>query len=123
MTNSRLTDPEILENRFPVLLEEFSIRKGSGGQGLNKGGDGCIRRLRFLEAMEANILSGRRLTAPQGIAGGGAAKSGRTLHIKADGSTVELKSCDSVLLQPGESIQIETPGGGGYGDINAKTTA
>lgn len=123
MTNSRLTDPEILENRFPVLLEEFSIRKGSGGQGLNKGGDGCIRRLRFLETMEANILSGRRLTAPQGIAGGGAAKSGRTLHIKGDGSAIELKSCDSVLLEPGESIQIETPGGGGYGDINSKTTA
>ncbi|MBX9940724.1 MAG: hydantoinase B/oxoprolinase family protein [Candidatus Obscuribacterales bacterium] len=115
MTNSRLTDPEILENRFPVLLEEFSIRKDSGGEGLNKGGDGCIRRLRFLESMEANILSGRRLTAPQGIAGGGAAKNGRTLHIKGDGSAVELKSCDSVVLAPGESIQIETPGGGGYG--------
>ncbi len=115
MTNSRLTDPEILETRYPVMLEEFSIRTGSGGAGLFPGGDGACRTLRFLENMEVSILSGRRRTRPEGLMGGGGALSGRTTWIKAGGESSLLSSTDHVLVQAGDCIRIETPGGGGYG--------
>ena len=115
MTNSRLTDPEILETRYPVRLEEFSIRTGSGGAGLFPGGDGACRTLRFLENMEVSILSGRRRTRPEGLRGGGGALSGRTTWIKAGGESSLLSSTDHVLVQAGDCIRIETPGGGGYG--------
>jgi 5-oxoprolinase (ATP-hydrolysing) len=92
MTNSRLTDPEVLETRYPVLLEEFSIRKGSGGEGTHKGGDGVLRRIRFREAMTAAMLSTRRETAPFGLAGGGDAQRGSNSVVRTNGETVRLKS-------------------------------
>ena len=115
MTNSRLTDPEILELRFPVVLEEFSIRKGSGGAGEHSGGDGAVRRIRFLRAMTASILSQRRLVEPFGLAGGGAGKCGRNYLQRISGEIVELPGTASAQLAPGEVFVVETPGGGGYG--------
>ncbi len=115
MTNSRLTDPEVLEARFPVVLEAFSIRAGSGGRGRHHGGDGVIRRIRVGEAMSAAILSTRRQTRPFGLEGGEAAQSGRTTILRHDGRKEILKGRDSVELSPGDVIVIETPGGGGFG--------
>jgi 5-oxoprolinase (ATP-hydrolysing) len=115
MTNSRLTDPEVLETRYPVLLEEFSIRTGSGGEGRHKGGDGVIRRIRFREAMTAAILSTRRETAPFGLMGGGAAQPGVNTVVRASAETVRLKGRDEIALEPGDTIVIATPGGGGFG--------
>jgi 5-oxoprolinase (ATP-hydrolysing) len=115
MTNSRLTDPEVLEWRFPVRVEEFSIRRGSGGAGAHKGGDGVTRTLTFLEDMEAAILSGHRIVPPFGLAGGEPGAPGRTFVTRADGSTFELKHADRGDLKAGDGITIETPGGGGYG--------
>ena len=115
MTNSRLTDPEVLETGFPVLLEEFSIRRGSGGNGLHKGGDGATRRLRFLEPMQAGILAQRRKVAPFGLAGGEDAAPGRTRVERTDGSVEDLGSTGSAHVDAGDVIVIETPGGGGYG--------
>ncbi|MBD3730239.1 MAG: hydantoinase B/oxoprolinase family protein [Sphingomonadales bacterium] len=116
MTNSRLTDPEILEARYPVLLEEFSIRHGSGGAGRWRGGDGAVRRLRFLEPMRANILANRRATAPFGLAGGGAGARGASCVERADGRVERLGATASVEMQPGDVFVIETPGGGGFGE-------
>jgi len=115
MTNSRLTDPEILEWRFPVLLESFEIRRGSGGAGRWRGGDGAVRRVRFLEPMTAAILSGHRRFAPYGMAGGFSGKVGRNWVHRADGKVVDLEACDQVEMNSGDSFVIETPGGGGYG--------
>jgi 5-oxoprolinase (ATP-hydrolysing) len=115
MTNSRLTDPEILETRYPVLLERFAIRHGSGGQGLHKGGDGVERHIRFREAMDAGILSNRRLVAPAGIAGGSDAKPGVNRIVRADGSIEDLAATASVQMDAGDLFIIETPGGGGFG--------
>ncbi len=115
MTNSRLTDPEVLETRFPVLLEEFAIRRGSGGIGQWRGGDGAVRRLRFLEPMQAGILSGRRHTAPFGLAGGGEGARGINRLEKSSGEVEVLESTASVDVAPGDVMVIETPGGGGYG--------
>jgi 5-oxoprolinase (ATP-hydrolysing) len=115
MTNSRLTDPEVLETRYPVLLEEFAIRQGSRGQGRHQGGDGVIRRIRFREAMSAAILSTRRETAPFGMVGGEDAKRGVNTVIRANGDEVRLKGRDDVALEPGDQIVIATPGGGGFG--------
>ena len=115
MTNSRLTDPEVLEARFPVLLEEFSIRRGSGGAGAHKGGDGAVRRVRFRQAMTAGILSNRRKVPPFGLAGGNAGASGRNAVERADGSVEELSATASVEMKRGDVFVIETPGGGGYG--------
>jgi 5-oxoprolinase (ATP-hydrolysing) len=123
MTNSRLTDPEILERRFPVRVETFAIRKGSGGAGLRRGGDGAVRRIRFLAPMEAALLSSRREHAPQGLAGGGPGAVGRQRLITAAGAVSELPGCFSVTVQLGDAIEIETPGGGGYGPpANGRTT-
>ncbi|WP_374471287.1 hydantoinase B/oxoprolinase family protein [Phenylobacterium sp.] len=115
MTNSRLTDPEILERRFPVRVERFAIRAGSGGAGLRRGGDGAIRRIRFLAPMEAALLSSRRDHAPQGLAGGAPALPGRQRLIEAAGTVRELPGCFSVTVKPGDAIEIETAGGGGFG--------
>jgi 5-oxoprolinase (ATP-hydrolysing) len=115
MTNSRLTDPEVLEWRFPVLLESFSIRRGSGGAGRHKGGDGTIRRLRFLEPMIAAILASRRVVVPHGMAGGSPGRVGVTRVERVDGSVQVLASSDKAELGAGDVIVIETPGGGGFG--------
>ena len=115
MTNSRLTDPEVLESRFPVLVEEFRIRTGSGGAGRWPGGNGAVRRIRFREAMEAGILSGRRRTRPFGLAGGGDALPGITRVERTSGEVEVLDSTAGVTMAPGDAIVIETPGGGGYG--------
>jgi len=115
MTNSRLTDPEILETRLPVRLDQFAIRRGSGGEGAHRGGDGVIRAVTFLELMLANILANRRRVAPRGIKGGEDAKPGRNWVERADGSSEMLTATDSAEVQPGDRFVIETPGGGGYG--------
>ncbi len=115
MTNSRLTDPEILERRFPVRLERFAIRRGSGGTGVHRGGDGALRRLRFLSPIQAALLSTRRIHAPQGLAGGGAGATGAQRLLRADGAVTELGGCFALELHAGDAIEIETPGGGGFG--------
>jgi 5-oxoprolinase (ATP-hydrolysing) len=115
MTNSRLTDPEILERRFPVRLEAFAVRRGSGGAGVHPGGDGAVRRLRFLAPMQAALLSTRREHRPQGLAGGAPALAGSQRLIEAGGRLKELPGCFSIEIRPGDVIEIETPGGGGYG--------
>jgi 5-oxoprolinase (ATP-hydrolysing) len=115
MTNSRLTDPEVLEWRFPVLLESFAIRANSGGNGNHRGGNGVVRRVRFLEAMTAGILSGRRVISPCGLQGGEAGKVGLNYVERFDGNVEELGSTASVEMRSGDVFVIETPGGGGYG--------
>src|SRR5688572_18861552 len=115
MTNSRLTDPEVLEWRFPVLLESFEIRRGSGGRGRWRGGEGAVRRVRFLEPMTAAILSGHRLVRPHGMAGGEAGLPGRNYVERADGRRTELGPFDQTEMAAGDIFVIETPGGGGYG--------
>ena len=115
MTNSRLTDPEILERRFPVRVEAFAIRADSGGHGAQRGGDGAVRRIRFLAPMEAALLSTRRDHPPQGIAGGAGARPGRQALITAGGAIEALPGCFSVTVKTGDAIEIETPGGGGFG--------
>jgi 5-oxoprolinase (ATP-hydrolysing) len=115
MTNSRLTDPEILELRYPVLLEEFRIRAGSGGRGRHRGGDGTVRRLLFREAMNASVLSNHRRVAPFGLAGGEAGKLGHNRVLRRDGRVEELGATASVDMAAGDRFEIETPGGGGYG--------
>ena len=119
MTNSRLTDPEILETRLPVRLDEFAIRLGSGGEGAHRGGDGIIRRVTFLEPMRANILANRRRVPPSGLAGGGDAAAGRNWVERADGSVEMLSATASAEVHPGDAFVIETPGGGGYGKAGA----
>lgn len=115
MTNSRLTDPEVLEFRFPVTLEAFSIRAGSGGAGRWRGGDGAVRRIRFLEAMTVTILANRRHTEPFGLKGGESGARGETLALRADGTIEPLDYSETVELAPGDAIEIRTPGAGGYG--------
>ncbi|QNO28744.1 hydantoinase B/oxoprolinase family protein [Sphingopyxis sp. OPL5] len=115
MTNSRMTDPEVMEMRFPVIVEEFSIRKGSGGAGQWRGGDGATRRIRFREAMTANILANRRRIAPSGLAGGDDAAPGQNWIERTDGSVEILAATGSADLEAGDAFVIETPGGGGYG--------
>ena len=116
MTNSRLTDPEILEWRFPVRVDDFRIRRGSGGDGLHRGGDGVVRRIRFNEAMTVSILSNHRRVAPFGLVGGGAGACGRNYLERADNSVEVLPATASVQVQPGDVFVVETPGGGGYGE-------
>ncbi|SHI21366.1 hydantoinase B/oxoprolinase family protein [Pollutimonas bauzanensis] len=115
MTNSRLTDPEVLELRFPVRLESYEIRRGSGGAGRWRGGDGGVRKLRFLEPMTAAILSNNRVYPPFGLAGGQAGALGLNYVERADGSRSPLGPQDSTELAAGDVFVIETPGGGGYG--------
>ncbi|WP_448140217.1 hydantoinase B/oxoprolinase family protein [Sphingopyxis fribergensis] len=120
MTNSRMTDPEVMETRFPVIVEQFAIRKGSGGAGRWHGGDGATRRIRFREPMAANILANRRQIAPAGLAGGEDAAPGRNWVERTDGSVETLAATGSADLAAGDVFVIETPGGGGYGDAGEK---
>jgi 5-oxoprolinase (ATP-hydrolysing) len=115
MTNTRLTDPEVLELRYPVLLEDFHIRKNSGGRGQWRAGDGVSRTIRFLEKMQCTILSGHRRVRPFGLAGGEAGQVGENSVRRNDGRIEKLKGCDSTLLDAGEAVTIRTPTAGGYG--------
>ena len=115
MTNSRLTDPEVMESRFPVLVEDFAIREGSGGGGRWPGGNGAVRRIRARVAMTASLLSGRRATRPFGLAGGDDGQPGAARVERADGTIETLAACARVELAAGDAIVIETPGGGGFG--------
>jgi 5-oxoprolinase (ATP-hydrolysing) len=119
MTNSRLTDPEILEERFPVRLWQFAIRRGSGGRGLWPGGNGAVRELEFLAPLSVSLLSDRRRVPPQGLAGGGPGACGRNLLLRADGRQEQLAGVAQVSVAPGDRLRIETPGGGGWGDPQA----
>ncbi len=119
MTNSRLTDPEILETRFPVVLEEFSIRRGSGGKGRHKAGDGTRRTIRFLEPMECAILSGHRRVRPFGLDGGEPGELGENLVRRRSGDVEKLDGCASVKMLAGDAITIITPTGGGFGKAEA----
>ncbi|MCP4342032.1 MAG: 5-oxoprolinase [Desulfobulbaceae bacterium] len=115
MTNTRMTDPEVVEWRFPVMLESFAIRKGSGGKGAFKGGDGVVRRMQFLEPMTATILSSHRETEPYGLEGGEAGKCGENSVIRKDGTVISLKGNDEVDMDTSDIFVIQTPGGGGFG--------
>ncbi len=115
MTNTRMTDPEVLELRYPVRLERFEIRRGSGGDGKWRGGDGAIRRIRFLEPMTAVIVASRRNVAPFGLEGGDDGSVGRQWVERAGGGHEILTGTDSAELGVGDVFVIETPGGGGYG--------
>jgi 5-oxoprolinase (ATP-hydrolysing) len=115
MTNSRLTDPEVLEFRFPVRLESYEIRKGSGGAGQWQGGNGGVRRVRFLEPMTASILSNGRVHGAFGMAGGQAGQPGINRVVRSDGTTEELGHIGQTDMQIGDIFEIHTPGGGGYG--------
>jgi len=115
MTNSRLTDPEILETRLPVRLEEFAIRRGSGGKGAHSGGDGVVRRVTFLEEMRANMLANRRKIAPRGLEGGEDALPGKNWVERKDGAREDLGATGSAQMQPGDTFVVLTPGGGGFG--------
>jgi len=116
MTNSKLTDPEVLEWRFPVMLNSFEIKSGSGGEGLHRGGNGVIRKMQFLEYMTANIISSHRKVPPYGLAGGGNGQVGSNRVEHPNGSVTLLSGVDQIQLKPGDVFVIETPGGGGYGD-------
>ena len=115
MTNTRMTDPEVLELRYPVRLEQFAIRRGSGGAGAQRGGDGAVRRLRFLEPMTAVIVASRRSVAPFGLEGGADGAAGRQWVERADGAREALSGTAQAELAAGDAFVIETPGGGGYG--------
>ncbi|MEA2875889.1 MAG: hypothetical protein QOF14_1085 [Hyphomicrobiales bacterium] len=115
MTNTRLTDPEILEFRYPVVLEDFHIRKGSGGKGKWNAGDGIRRTIRFLEQMDCTLLTGHRIVPPFGLAGGSSGQPGENSVRRKDGSIEKLKGCDATVIDAGEAIIIQTPTAGGYG--------
>jgi 5-oxoprolinase (ATP-hydrolysing) len=116
MTNTRITDPEVLERRYPVMLRRFEIRAGSGGEGLHRGGDGAVREIEFLEEVEVSILSQRRTQGPYGVGGGAAGKPGRNRLLRAgDDEWTTLDACVTFLAQPGDVVAIDTPGGGGWG--------
>ena len=117
MTNTRLTDPEILEFRYPVVLEDFHIRKGSGGKGKWHAGDGIRRTIRFLEKMECTLLTGHRVVPPFGLAGGASGQVGENAVRRKDGSIEKLKGCDETVIDAGEAVIIQTPTAGGYGKV------
>jgi N-methylhydantoinase B/oxoprolinase/acetone carboxylase alpha subunit len=116
MTNTRATDPEVLERRYPVRLERFAVRRGSGGAGRWRGGDGAVRELTFLQPMSLSIVSQHRVEAPYGLAGGGPGARGRQRVVRADGEVVELGPIDGCEVEPGDRLILETPGGGGWGE-------
>ncbi|TAL02667.1 MAG: 5-oxoprolinase [Rhodospirillaceae bacterium] len=120
MTNSRLTDPEVLEHRYPVIVEKFAVRRGSGGEGRHKGGDGVVRTLRFRAPVTAAILSGRRKSHPFGMHGGHNGAVGETMAEFADGHGKLLGSTDEIQLEAGDAITVSTPGGGGFGQRGAR---
>jgi 5-oxoprolinase (ATP-hydrolysing) len=117
MTNTRLTDPEVLEQRFPVRVREFCIRRNSGGAGKHRGGDGVVRQLEFLRPLSVSLLTERRGPfAPYGLAGGESGALGRNTLHQADGTTRQLPAAAHFDIQPGDVLHIETPGGGGWGE-------
>ena len=118
MTNSRLTDPEVLEERLPVRLEQMSQRRGSGGPGHWQGGDGVVRQLRFLAPMQVSLISGSRLVPPPGLGGGQSGLPGRNLLLRANGLEQELPGSCQISLSAGEALRLETPGGGGFGPVS-----
>ena len=111
-----MTDPEVLETRFPVRLETFAIRKGSGGDGRWRGGDGITRRLRFLEPVTVTTLTSHRRTRPRGMAGGGDGEFGENVVIRKDGQRLPMEGNDQAKLDVGDVFEMLTPGGGGWGD-------
>jgi 5-oxoprolinase (ATP-hydrolysing) len=123
MTNTRITDPEIVEQRYPVRIERFAIRRGSGGEGRFRGGDGVVRETRFLEAMSLSILSQHRREGPYGLEGGEPGLPGSQRLVRADGRVEELGAIDGREVGPGDRLILETPGGGGYGRAGPPGTA
>jgi 5-oxoprolinase (ATP-hydrolysing) len=117
MTNSRLTDTEVLELSFPVRVDSFAVRRASGGGGRMPGGNGAIRQMRFLEAAEVSILSNHRRIAPFGLLGGANGRTGVNRLLRADGTTEVLPATVTIAVNSGDAIRIETPGGGGFGDL------
>jgi len=115
MTNTRLTDPEILEFRYPVILEDFHIRRGSGGKGKHNGGDGTKRTLVFKETMDVSLLTGHRIIPPFGLSGGSDGQVGKNQCRRASGKMEDLSGCDQTVVEPGDAIIIQTPTGGGFG--------
>ncbi len=118
MTNTRITDPEIMEHRYPVQVVKFQIRKASGGKGAYRGGDGVTREIRFLEKVELSLLTQRRKSGPYGMKGGGDGKPGEQYIIRKDGIKIRLGPVSSALILPGDRLVIETPGGGAWGNFN-----
>jgi 5-oxoprolinase (ATP-hydrolysing) len=118
MTNTRITDPEILERRYPVLLREFSIRPNSGGLGKFHGGNGLTREIEFLEPLNVAILSERRVFPPYGLEGGEPGSKGENTFIRKNGRRLNLGGKNEISAQAGDAIRICTPGGGGYGKVN-----
>lgn len=116
MTNTRITDPEIMEHRYPVRLEEFSIRKNSGGNGKWNGGDGIKRVLTFLEPVNLSVLSQRRKSGPFGLQGGESGQPGRQKVVRINGDEILLDSIQNINIEAGDRFVIETPGGGGFGE-------
>ncbi len=115
MTNTRITDPEVVEHRYPVQVERFAVRRGSGGKGRHKGGDGVVREITFLKPLSLSVLSQRRNEGPFGMAGGGPGKPGAQRLVRADGRRVELSAVDSQAVDAGDRFVLKTPGGGGFG--------
>ena len=121
MTNTRITDPEVLEQRYPVRIREFSIRRGSGGAGAHRGGDGVVRRIEFLRPLEVSILSQRRGPyPPYGLRGGEPGALGRNTLVRADGTTIELDAKAQFTVGAGDILTICSPGGGGWGSRNGE---
>jgi len=121
MTNTRITDPEILEIRYPVALKAFSLRPGSGGAGRWRGGDGCVREMEFLRPLTVGILSERRSLPPFGMAGGAPGARGVNLWLRAaDGAVVSLGGKATVQVGAGDCVRLLTPGGGGYGEAKGR---
>jgi 5-oxoprolinase (ATP-hydrolysing) len=118
MTNTRITDPEVIEHRYPVRLHRFAIRRGSGGKGRWTGGDGVIREIEFLVPLQFSILSQHRVSPPFGMAGGGDGQPGRQTILRPDGSTQRLGGIDGCLVAAGDRVILETPGGGGFGGVD-----
>ncbi|MCK5102392.1 MAG: hydantoinase B/oxoprolinase family protein, partial [Cyclobacteriaceae bacterium] len=117
MTNTRITDPEVMEFRYPVVLEEMKIRKNSGGKGKWNGGNGIVRQIKFEENVILTILSQHRTEQPYGMDGGLPGKAGSQVLIRSSGEKVKLKGIETIEVKKGDVIRIETPGGGGYGEI------
>ncbi|HBE71565.1 MAG TPA: hypothetical protein DDW52_25765 [Planctomycetaceae bacterium] len=123
MTNTRLTDPEVLEANYPVELTQFRIRRGSGGQGKHNGGDGVERQIRFQKPVKLSLITSRRTSPPPGICGGGAGEVGQNFLIDVSGEAIELPGCCMLDIQPGQEIRVCTPGGGGFGDQSVSEDA
>jgi 5-oxoprolinase (ATP-hydrolysing) len=123
MTNTRITDPEVMEHRYPVRVERFAVRRGSGGGGQWRGGDGVVRELRFLAPMSLSVLSQHRVERPYGMRGGEPGEPGRQRVVRGDGEVVELASVDGCEVHPGDRLLLETPGGGGWGAVRVARSA